>query len=166
MVAVFAGLGVWFSAGSRHQPGNAGEWQDQTLTALSGLLSGREKFDAESPRVADLQEWLRANGAAGAAAAGLPAAVQRLASLGCKTVAWKGHPISIICFHGPGGELVHLAMVNRAALASPPPDGHPVFGERDGWRMAAWSQGDMSMMLVTRASESQLRTLFGIVELF
>jgi len=156
MVALFVGLGLWYGL-----PRRPDQWQDRTIAALSGLLSGREKFDAESRSVGDLQQWLRANGSPSEAA--LPAGLQGLASLGCKTVSWHGHPISIICFHGPGGELVHLAMVERSALESPPPEGHPVFGTRNGWRMACWSQGDTAMMLVTRASESQLRSLFAIV---
>jgi hypothetical protein len=59
--------------------------------------------------------------------------------------------------------LVHLAMVDRAALTRPPPEGRPVYETRDGWRMASWSQGGTAMMLVTRAEESQLRALLGVV---
>jgi anti-sigma factor RsiW len=154
MLVIFAGLGLWFSSGYRS--GSAG-WEDQSLAVLSQLVSGRENFDAKSPNVADLQQWLRANGWPTVGA--LPANLQRFASLGCKTVSWNGHPISLICFHGPGGELVHLAMTERAGLENPPPMGHPVFGTRDGWQTAAWSQGEMAMMLVTRAPADQLRAL-------
>ncbi len=160
MVALFAGLGLWYSGGARHDPD---QWQNQALATLSSLVSGQTKFDVESPSVADLQQWLHANGSPVPA---LPAALRRLASAGCKTISWNGHPISIICFHGPGGEMVHLAMVDRAALANPPPEGHPEFATRDGWHMASWSQGDIAMMLVTRAQESQLRSLLGMVSLF
>jgi hypothetical protein len=157
MLTLFAGLGLWYSIEARHP---SYQWQDQALAVLSRLVSGQETFDARSPSVADLQQWLRANGSPSAAT--LPASLQHLASVGCKTVWWNGHPISIICFHGPGGEMVHLAMVDRSALDNPPPDGHPVYGSRDGWRTASWSQGDMAMMLVTRAQESQLRSLLAV----
>jgi len=156
-VALFAGLGVWYSIESRHP---SDQWEDQALANLSEIITGREKFDAKSPNVNDLELWLRANGSPSAAA--LPTGLQRLASLGCKTFLWNGHPSSIICFHGPRGEMVHLAMVDRSALKSPPPD-HPVYETRDGWRAACWSQGDTSMMLVTRAPESQLRALLGMI---
>ena len=158
VLALFAGLGLWYSIGSRHRPDR---WEDQALATLSGLVSGREKFDAESPSVAVLRQWLRANGAPSASA--LPAGLQRLAILGCKSIPWHGHPISIICFHGPGGELVHLAMVDRSVVESPPPEGHPAYESKEGWRMASWSQGDMAMMLVTRAPEAQLRALLGMI---
>jgi hypothetical protein len=158
MATLFAGLGLWFSGGSRSA---SGQWQDQALAALSRLVSGQETFDAKSPNVAQLQQWLRSNGSPVASA--LPASLQRLASLGCKTISWQGHPISIICFHGPGGEMVHLAMTTRSALDNPPPEAHPVYETRAGWNIASWTQGDMAMMLITKAPESQLHTLLGMV---
>ena len=152
-ILVFAALGAWYSM-SRSAPDDS--WEGGALGALTALTSGREQFDASSADAAELQRWLKANGSPSAA---LPARMQRLASLGCKRLLWKGHRVSIICFHGPGGELVHLAMVERSALPNPPPEGHPEYETRDGWRMACWSQGNMAMMLATRASESQLREL-------
>ena len=61
-----------------------------------------------------------------------------------------------------GDQTVHLAMVDRSALDRPPPEGHPEFEARDGWQMACWSQGNMAMMLATKAPESQLRAMFAI----
>ena len=157
MVMMFAGLGVWYSVGFR---AGQGGWEEQSLAALSQLVSGQETFDAKSPNVSDLQQWLRANGSPTVGA--LPASLLRLASLGCKTISWNGRPISIICFHGPGGELVHLAMTERAGLENPPPNGHPVYGTKDGWQTASWSQGEMAMMLITKAPEDQLRALLAL----
>jgi hypothetical protein len=158
MLVLFAGLAVQVSLRSRHA---SAQWQNEALTALSGLVSGRENFDATSPRVAELQQWLRANGSP--VTGDLPASLRHLASLGCKTVFWHGHPISIICFHGPGGEMVHLAMTARSSLDNPPPDSHPVYAMLDGWHTASWSQGSMAMMLITKAPESQLRSLLAIL---
>lgn len=161
MTMLFAGLGFLYLVESRAA---SDQWEDQAFAALSKLVAGQEKFDAQSPSVAVLEQWLHSNGSPSATA--LPSGLRRLASLGCKTIAWHGHPISIICFHGPGGELVHLAMMNRAALVNPPPAGHPVYSTRDGWRLASWSQGEMAMMLITKAPESQLRALLSMLLLF
>jgi len=159
MLTLFAGLGVWFSMnGGQHSEG----WQDQALAMLTQIVAGQQTFDMRSPSVADLQQWLRSKGSP---MGPLPDSLERLASVGCKTISWNGHPISIICFHGPGGEMVHLAMVDRSALENPPPEGQPLYAMRDGWRTASWSQGDMAMMLITRAPESQLRSLLGVLML-
>jgi hypothetical protein len=160
MLALFVGMGTWYSGAFRHP---SDQWQDQALASLSQLVSGEAAFDAKSPKVAELQQWLRANGSPIAAA--LPASLQGLASVGCKTLSWHGHLISIICFHGPGDELVHLAMMRRAAGQSLPPEGAPLYATRDGWSTASWTQGDMAMMLVTKGTEGQLRAMLGFVGL-
>jgi hypothetical protein len=157
MFLLFSGLTVWYSIGYMSRSGG---WEDQALASLSQLVSGQENFDARSPNVADLQQWLRANGSPTVGA--LPVSLSRFASLGCKTVSWNGRPISLICFHGPGGEMVHLAMTERAGLENPPPMGHPVYGTRSGWQTAAWSQGEMAMMLITKAPEGRLRALLAL----
>ncbi len=152
MVALFAGAGLWY----RMESLSTG-WDHAALATLSQLVSGREQFDAQSPRVTELQQWLRGNGAP--TMANLPERLKGLASLGCKTISWHGHPISLICFHGTDGEMVHLAMVDKASLSNPPPDGAPRFGAMDGWQVASWSQGDMSMLLATKGPESELRAI-------
>jgi hypothetical protein len=158
MLTLFAVLGRWFSVDAGRV---TDQWQDQALATLAGLVSGQQAFDARSPNVAELQQWLRANGSPVTGA--LPASLDRLASLGCKTISWHGHPISIICFHGPGGEMVHLAMTARSSLANPPPEAHPLYEDRAGWHIASWTQGDMAMMLITKGPQSQLRTLLAIL---
>jgi hypothetical protein len=171
-VALMAGMASWYT-GTHHDSNLSGqvataarpasEWQDVAMATLSQLVAGKATFDEQSPKIADLQQWLHANGSP--VASTLPGSVQQMHSLGCKTISWNGHPASLICFHGPNGELVHLAMVASAAIANPPPEGHPLYAERNGWRIACWSQDGMAMMLLTKAPESQLRTLlaFAIV---
>jgi hypothetical protein len=168
VLAIFAGLASWFTGARRTDnvasnpvtgPRPASEWQDTAMATLSQLLTGKAAFDAQSPKIADLQQWLHANGSP---TGNLPPNVQGMSSLGCKTIAWNGYPASLICFHGPNGELVHLAMVNRAAIADPPPQGQPLYAERSGWKMACWSDGKMAMMLLTKAPESQLRALLAV----
>lgn len=158
MVALFAGAGLFYRIESRPEG-----WDEEAMGALSQLVSGETKFDAQSGSVTELQQWLRR---AGSPTTGeLPTRLKGLASLGCKTISWHGHAISLICFHGSDGEMVHLAMVDKGALSNPPPEGTPEYAERDGWRTASWSQGDMAMMLITRGPESQLRAILAIVSL-
>lgn len=156
MVTIFSTLGLW-STTSRLQ--RQAQWQDRALATLAQLTTSQMEFDAKSNNVADLQQWLRKGGAP--VASTIPASLQRLASIGCKTVSWDGRPISIICFHGPGGDLVHLAMMKRSGMPDPPGT-EPVYGSRDGWRTATWSQGDMAMMLATRAPEAMLHSLLAL----
>ena len=168
---IMAGLGTWYAGTGSHRspsaewhlaglPRPVTEWQDTALATLSQLVAGKTEFDAKSPNVTDLQQWLRTKGAPVASA--MPASLHGMPSLGCKTISWNSYPTSIICFHAPGGELVHLAMTVRAGIADSPPEGWPLYATRDGWQTACWTQGDMTMMLVTKAPESQLRALLSI----
>jgi hypothetical protein len=167
-ITLMAGLASWYVMHPASNPSGevattalpASEWQDMAMATLSQLVAGKATFDAQSPKIADLQQWLHENGSPVASA--LPGSVQQMQSLGCKIISWNGHPASLICFHGPNGELVHLAMVARAAITNPPPEGQPLYAERNGWRMACWSQDGMAMMLLTKAPESQLRTLLAL----
>lgn len=157
-IMLLAGLGIWFSMENGRQSEG---WEDQALAALTQLISGKEKFDATSANAAVLQQWLKSRGAP--YGDGMPTSLRALASLGCKQVSWNGHEISIICFQGPGGELVHLAMMDSAALQHPPPEGHPVYESRDGWQLACWSQGGTAMMLATLAPQGELEQLLGLI---
>ena len=87
-------------------------------------ISGQEKFDATSPNAADLQQWLRAKARPRRRRAARPAC-SALASLGCKTVLMEWPSNLHHLFPWAGGELVHLAMMDRAALQHPPPKGTP-----------------------------------------
>ena len=158
MLVIFCGLGAWYAMEGR---GANATWENKTLATLSQLAAGEQKFDAQSNDVTVLQHWLKTQGVPCPDA--LPTCLCEFTSIGCKMVPWNGHSISIICFHGPNGELVHLAMMDRAALSEPPPEGHPAYDTNQGWQVAQWSQDGMAMMLVTRGTEPQLRTMLGIV---
>ncbi len=160
MIALFAGASLWQVMKSRR---DSEGWETLALSTIGQLQAREQAFDAQSPDATVLEKWLSAKGSP--STTGLPPALQRLASIGCKMVSWNGHPMSIICFHLPDGNLVHLAMVDRSALDRPPPDGHPVFETRDGWQMACWSQDGMSMMLATEAPQSQLHEILGLLPL-
>jgi hypothetical protein len=153
MLIAFAGLAIWFTGAPLVVPNG---WQDQALATLNQLVAGKAAFDAQSSNVADLQSWLRANNSPTTGA--LPTGLTHFASLGCKTISWQGRPLSIICFHGPAGELIHLAMMERTSMPNPPPE-QPVYASIDGWNVVSWSHGRMAMMLATKAPEDQLRTL-------
>ena len=158
LLLLFAGLGAFYTMQARRE---SVAWENQALSTLSELVAGRATFDAKSPSVNELRQWLRANGSPIPVA--LPAGLQQMAGIGCKMAWWDGHPISILCFHCPAGDSVHLAIMDRSALRNPPPDGQPVYETRGDWNIASWSQGNMAMMLATQAPESQLRILLAML---
>ncbi len=69
----------------------------------------------------------------------------------------EGAKVSILCFPIAGGEPVHLYVVARDRLTTPPPEGAPVIAMRNSAVLASWSSGDLSYFLSGRDSAEELR---------
>lgn len=132
-------------------------WQSGSLVILDGMLSGKTKFDLESPSSAELRAWLHHVRAP--APAELPKSLQTLTSLGCKTVMLGNSRVSIICFHLNDSQTAHLVTVDETGLAHPPPERQPQFARRGEWVTASWSDHGQSYMLAVKGSEPDLRSL-------
>ncbi len=137
-------------------------WQTEAIETVSELIAGKTNFDAESPRVEDLKTWLHAHGAPAPGA--LPAKLQPLASLGCKTVWWNDREISVVCFHLPDGGLVHLVTIDRTGLAGAPPLYKPKFAQRGEWATVSWSEDKIAVMVFTQNSPDTLRALLAALK--
>ncbi len=152
MLALFFGVaGLWLGRAD-----GLADWQKHGLAVLSGVIAGRETFDLPQPDPAQLTAWLHAHGVPP------PAALGGKAPLGCKTIAWDGHKMSLVCFNLGGGELVHLFTTDRAGLAGVPPDGPPRIVREGSWTVAMWNVGDKTLMLATEQGEAPLRRVLQI----
>lgn len=158
-VALFAGLAALW-------PGKAdglADWQKHGLAVLGEIVTGRETFDLQGRDAAPLTAWLRAHAVPQPAA--LPAPLDGKPTLGCKTISWDGHKMSLICFDLGGGELVHLFTTDRAGLAQVPPDGPPRIVREGEWRVALWNDGDKTLMLASQQGAAPLRRVLQLAAL-
>ena len=92
--------------------------------------------------------------------ASLPPQVRKLPIFGCAKRAWRGQPLSIVCFDFGNGREVHLVTIDRKNLPAPPPEHAPVFAELRGYETASWSEGSVAMMLIGKVGRSELDALF------
>jgi hypothetical protein len=138
---------IWHNTRPDHLAG----WQNAALHVISSLVSNASSFDAQSHNASELVAWLRANHAP--AAQTLPHSLGKLQSLGCKTFAWNGTPVSVICFTRPDGGLIHLVTMNAPAVS----DRSPRLVQQDHWATATWREGNMTYMLALEGSSNQLR---------
>jgi hypothetical protein len=130
-------------------------WQTEALQTVSSLANGRSKFDVQSHSAANLIAWLKTNGEP--AAERLPANIEKLQSLGCKTFSWNGLPVSVICFMRPDGGLIHLVTANISAPSEQAFTGKPQLVHQANWATATWREGDKVYMLALEGSSDQLR---------
>jgi hypothetical protein len=147
------GVLIWHNT----QPAPMAGWQLQALDAiLSSIARNESHFDLISPNPADLVKWLRENSAP--AGKKLPNDLDKLTSIGCKTVFWRGKPVSLICFTLPEGRAIHLVMTN-ISTDSDREFKHDAKVIRQGrWATATWREGDMIYMLALEGSRDELRS--------
>jgi hypothetical protein len=131
-------------------------WQTEALQTVSSLVNDRSKFDVQSHSAANLIAWLKTNRAP--AAETLPANIEKLQSLGCKTFSWNGLPVSVICFMRPDGGLIHLVTTVATPAKDRAAKAEPIFVQQGEWSTATWRDGDKVYMLALEGSRDQLRS--------
>lgn len=81
-------------------------------------------------------------------------------AVGCKVLQWRETVVSLTCFRSDTGELVHLFVSPRSALA---PDAQPHGMQRaqvGAFATVTWQSGDLVMMVASKLPAEQLdRTL-------
>ena len=155
-LAVFAGIAALW-------PGKADgltDWQRHGLAVVGDVVAARQSFDFQDRDAAALTAWLRDHAAPQPAA--LPVALGGRPTLGCKTISWDGHTMSLICFDLGDGVIVHLFTTARAGLAGVPPDGRPRLVQEGAWTVALWNEGDKTLMLTSDKGEEPLRRVLQI----
>jgi hypothetical protein len=148
--ATLGGL-IW----NNTRPARVANWQVQALEAILSLVR-TSNFDAQSHNPADLVKWLRANHAP--AGAKLPRNLDQLVSIGCKTLLWRGKPVSLICFTRPDGRTIHLVITNVAVAWDRAIKRKATLIQQGHWATATWREGNMIYMLALEGSCDELRS--------
>jgi hypothetical protein len=147
------GVVIWHNT----RPAPVAGWQLQALDAiLSSIARNESHFDAISRNPADLVKWLRANHAP--TGEGLPDNLDKLPSIGCKTIFWHGKPVSLICFTLPEGRAIHLVMTNVSTESDRAIKHEAKVIQQGHWATATWREGDMIYMLALEGSRDELRS--------
>ena len=101
------------------------------------------------------QEFIKAKGAPGAPT--VPAALAGLSTAGCKTFVWDRQPVSLTCFNLPGGQLLHLFVIDRKAFKGQLiPTGFRKIGD---WNVKFSESSGMVMMWVSHAQVEETKQL-------
>jgi hypothetical protein len=85
----------------------------------------------------------------------VPAALAGLSTAGCKTFVWEGQQVSLTCFNLPGGQLLHLFVIDRKAFKGQLiPTGFRKIGN---WNAKFSESSAMVMMWVSHAQVEEIR---------
>lgn len=148
--AVLAGLAVYVS--QRPQ-----QIDPRYLAAELPRLDKKHahSFESATGNLDAIRSWLAAHG--GPSDFQIPPGLANRGAIGCEVASVEGAKVSILCFPIAGGEPVHLYVVARNRLTTPPPEGAPVIAMRNSAVLASWSSGDLSYFLSGRDSAEELR---------
>ena len=98
-------------------------------------------------------EFIKAKGAPTAPT--VPAALAGLPTAGCKTFVWGGQPVSLTCFNLPGGQLLHLFVIDRKAFKGELiPTGFRKIGD---WNVKFSESSGIVMMWVSHAQVEEIK---------
>jgi len=125
------------------------EYQSAAFAVLS---EGPPKLDLLTSDLSRSQAYLSEKAAPRAPE--VPAALRGLQTVGCKAINWNGKMISLTCFWLPGGELLHLFVIDAKALGRITLQ--PGIREINGWRVEFRREHGMLLMFVSKAPMPEL----------
>ncbi len=87
----------------------------------------------------------------------IPQGLAALEPVGCRILSFRGHDVTLICFHREGNRLAHLFVVDRAALPKLRPGEGPVFSTEGEWTTASWSEKDQAYMITVQGDRAAVQ---------
>ena len=111
------------------------------------------RLDLVTTNFHQTQEFIKAKGAPTPPT--VPAAVAGLPTAGCKTFAWEGQPASLTCIDLPGGQLLHLFVIDKTAFKGQPiPTGFQKIGN---WNVKFSESDGIVIMWVSHAAVEEIK---------
>lgn len=141
--------GVW----QRPPPANLSHDYAREMASFIQLTP---PLQMESNNLGAIQDWLTTKTAQPVK---IPAPIAALAPVGCRLLSFRGHDVTLICFHAEGKRLAHLFVVDRAALPNLKPGDKPIFANEHGWMTATWAEGDHVYLVTMQGSRAAVEQL-------
>jgi hypothetical protein len=150
---VLGGLALFYST-RQGGPDRFQEFKTDALAMVS--VQGGPQLDLETPDLSETQAFLREHKAPCYEA--LPSRLKAMETAGCRSFVWKDYPASLTCFRLPEGLLLHLVVIEKAALDNANiPAGMKAMGD---WHVMFQQKNGMLLMWASQAPMDQLKQLF------
>lgn len=111
-------------------------------------------LEMESPDLSAIKVWLAQKEAL---RPDVPPHLTALAPVGCRILSYRGHKVTLICFHREGGGLAHLFVVDRTALPGLQPGDAPLLQREGDWTTASWAEKDRVYMLAVQGDPATVQ---------
>jgi hypothetical protein len=148
VVVLAAFFGSW--KGPFQPAASLADYRDEMIS----FVKVEPTLELQSTQLSHVTDWLQKSGAASQLE--IPKELQKLTPLGSRILRFRGHDVALICFRRPEGDLVHLFVIDRAALPKfSRAGGHQVSSE-EKWTAAAWPEDDKVYLLVVEGDHELL----------
>jgi hypothetical protein len=121
--------------------------------SMTRVISGKYRMSLETADFDRVRRFLANNQAP--ADYVLPSALQAERLLGCATLSWDGHPVSLLCFRHRSGQDLWLFVTDRSAVSRPMET--TTFADIGKMNTAAWTANGDIYLLATRGDSDVLR---------
>ncbi|MBA3651659.1 MAG: hypothetical protein H0W66_09325 [Chthoniobacterales bacterium] len=111
-------------------------------------------LEMESNDLGSIKDWLAKNNRL---TPEVPTGLAALPSAGCRVLSYRGHKVTLVCFHRENGGLAHLFAVDRSALPGVKAGDAPSFVREGEWTTAIWAEGDRAYMIAVQGDEAAVR---------
>lgn len=142
-----------------------GSWRGPFQPAVSladyrdemvGFIKVDPALEMKSPELAKVTDWLQKNRAPSQIT--LPKNLQRLEPIGCRTLRFRGRDVALICFKRKEGSLLHLFVIDRAALPEIAKHNGPLISAQTNWMTAAWAEGDQVYLMALQGDRQTIES--------
>ncbi len=86
----------------------------------------------------------------------LPQGLRKMEPAGCRTLRFRGHDVSLVCFRRGGGKLIHLFVVDQAALPRLRKGESREFKQEGDWMTAMWMEGNQAYLVAIEGNRAAL----------
>ena len=92
----------------------------------------------------------------------LPAKLRTMEPAGCRTLRFRGHDVTLICFKRADGRRAHLFVMKDAALPRMPGASGREIAATGEWMTAAWSEGGQTYLFALEGDRHALERYFTV----
>ncbi len=111
-------------------------------------------LEMESQNLGAIKNWLAQKEAP---PMDVPPHLAALQPVGCRVLSFRGHDVTLICFHRNGNQLAHLFVVDRAAFPELKSGAAPVFAREGEWTTASWMEKDRVYMIAVQGDRAAVQ---------
>ncbi|HEY2801227.1 MAG TPA: hypothetical protein VGI85_11570 [Chthoniobacterales bacterium] len=142
------GVNYWRSPAKRTTP------SADYAREMTSFIELAPPLEMKSEDLTQIKDWL---GKQRVAAMEVPSRLAALEPIGCRVLSYRGHRVTLICFHREEkGRLAHLFVVDRAALPKMKPGEKPIFDNESGWMTATWAEGNRIYMIALQGGRTAI----------